>query len=48
MVELDGPAGGRYAAGSGGELVRMDAIDFVTILAERDRGNGVLRHRLPV
>lgn len=48
MLELDGPAGGRYAAGSGGELVRMDAIDFVTILAERGHGNGVLRHPLPL
>ena len=47
-LELDGPAGGRYTARSGGEHVHMDAIDFVTILAERGQGDGILRHPLPL
>ncbi len=47
-LELDGPAGGRYTAGAGGEHLHMDAIDFVTILAERGHGDGILRHPLPL
>jgi uncharacterized protein (TIGR03083 family) len=47
-LELDGPAGGRYTAGADGEHLHMDAIDFVTILAERGHGDGILSHPLPL
>lgn len=45
---LSGSAGGHYAAGSGGEHVDMDAIEFCRILAQRGRGTGLLRHPLPL
>jgi uncharacterized protein (TIGR03083 family) len=47
-LQLDGPAGGRYRAGVGGEQVRLDAVEFTRILAERAHGDGVLRHVLPL
>ena len=48
VLTLDGPAGGAFRAGTGGERVDMDAIEFARILAERGHGNGVLRHPLPL
>lgn len=47
-VELEGPAGGRFTAGTGGERVRIDATEFCRILAERAHGDGILRHPLPL
>jgi uncharacterized protein (TIGR03083 family) len=47
-LELEGPAGGHYTAGADGEHVRMDAIEFCRILAERAHGDGILRHPLPL
>ena len=47
-LELEGPAGGRFRQGTGGEAVRLDTIEFVRILAERAEGPGVLRHKLPL
>jgi len=47
-LELEGPAGGSYRAGTGGEHVRIDAIEFCRILAERAHGEGILRHPLPL
>jgi uncharacterized protein (TIGR03083 family) len=47
-LELTGPAGGRYVAGSGGEHVTIDAIEFCRILAERAHGEGILVHTLPL
>jgi uncharacterized protein (TIGR03083 family) len=47
-LTLDGPAGGQFRAGVGGEHVDMDAIEFCRILAERGDGTGILRHRLPL
>ena len=48
VLDLSGPAGGTFEAGTGGERVEMDAIDFVRILAERAQGAGVLQHKLPL
>ncbi len=48
VLELTGPAGGTYIAGDGGEVIRIDTLDFITILAERAEGTGVLRHTLPL
>jgi hypothetical protein len=47
-LTLGGPAGGQFRAGTGGEHVDMDAIEFCRILAERAHGNGILRHPLPL
>jgi uncharacterized protein (TIGR03083 family) len=47
-LTLGGPAGGQFRAGTGGQYVDMDAIEFCRILAERASGTGVLRHTLPL
>lgn len=47
-LELTGPAGGVYTRGTGGEAVTMDTIEFMTILAERAEGTGVLSNTLPL
>jgi uncharacterized protein (TIGR03083 family) len=47
-LELDGPAGGIFRHGTGGETVRLEAVEFVRILAERVPGEGVLAHPLPL
>ena len=38
-LELTGPAGGSFTSGSGGESIQIDTLEFMTILAERVRGN---------
>jgi uncharacterized protein (TIGR03083 family) len=48
MLTLGGPAGGQFRAGSDGEHVDMDAIEFCRILAERGHGSGILRCPLPL
>jgi uncharacterized protein (TIGR03083 family) len=48
VLELTGPAGGAYVAGAGGEVVSIDTLAFITILAERAEGTGVLRNTLPL
>ena len=48
VLELTGPAGGTYTAGGGGEVVCIDTLDFISILAERATGAGVLRNTLPL
>jgi uncharacterized protein (TIGR03083 family) len=45
---LEGPAGGKFEQGTGGERVEMDAFDFVRVLSGRLPGTGVLRHPLPL
>jgi len=45
---LDGPAGGEYRSGTGGEHVDMDAIEFGRILSGRGQGTGILRHPCPL
>ena len=45
---LEGPAGGKFAQGEGGERVEIDGADFVRTLAGRLPGVGVLRHTLPL
>jgi uncharacterized protein (TIGR03083 family) len=45
---LDGPAGGKFTQGVGGERVEIDAFDFVRTLSGRLPGTGVLRHPLPL
>ncbi len=47
-LTLSGAPGGQFRAGTGGEHVDMDAIEFCRILAERRQGSGILRHSLPL
>jgi uncharacterized protein (TIGR03083 family) len=47
-LALAGPAGGLFTSGTGGAQVKLDAIEFCRILAERVPGEGVLRHPLPL
>jgi len=45
---LEGPAGGKFSQGTGGERVEIDAIEFVQVLSGRRPGTGVLRNPLPL
>jgi uncharacterized protein (TIGR03083 family) len=45
---LAGPAGGRFSQGVGGEVVEIDAIEFVRVLSGRRPGTGVLANPLPL
>ena len=45
---LDGPAGGTYVQGAGGDEVHVGVVEFVRTLAERTTATGVLRHTLPL
>jgi len=45
---LEGPAGGKYEHGTGGERVEIDAIEFVRVLSGRRPGTGILAHPLPL
>jgi uncharacterized protein (TIGR03083 family) len=45
---LDGPAGGTYERGVGGDEVSLSVVDFVRTLAERTTGVGVLQYTLPL
>jgi uncharacterized protein (TIGR03083 family) len=47
-LSLSGPAGGEFTAGSNGEHVAMDAVQFARTLAGRRNGDGVLAHPLPL
>lgn len=48
QLTLTGPAGGQFRAGDGGPAQRVDAVEFVRILAGRAEGPGVLQHKLPL
>ena len=45
---LDGPAGGTYVQGAGGDEIHFSVVDFVRALAERTTASGVLQHTLPL
>ncbi len=47
-LHLTGAAGGTFHQGQGGEVVELDALDFVRTLDGRLPGTGVLRHPLPL
>ncbi|NNE11509.1 MAG: maleylpyruvate isomerase family mycothiol-dependent enzyme, partial [Ilumatobacter sp.] len=48
VLVVDGPAGGTYVQGAGGDETNIGVVDFVRTLAERTPGSGVLRHTLPL
>jgi uncharacterized protein (TIGR03083 family) len=45
---LEGPAGGKFSQGIGGERVEIDAVDFIRTLSGRLPGSGVLSNPLPL
>ena len=45
---LEGPAGGKFSQGVDGELVEIDAIEFIRVLSGRLPGAGVLANPLPL
>lgn len=47
VLELTGPAGGRWTAGAGGPLLRADAVDFCRSVSGRDRLPGLLGTAVP-
>lgn len=47
QLVLTGPAGGAWRAGDGGERLRLDALDFCWILADRAPGAGLLSTSVP-
>lgn len=46
-LELTGPAGGTFTAGSGGESIKLDAVEFCRTLSGRATGNGLLTQEVP-
>jgi len=44
---LDGPAGGTFVAGDGGERLELDAIEFCRIVSGRAPGSGLLTQEVP-
>jgi uncharacterized protein (TIGR03083 family) len=46
-LTLEGPAGGSFAHGEGGEHVRLDAVEFCRVLSGRGAGVGLLSHQVP-
>jgi uncharacterized protein (TIGR03083 family) len=47
-LELEGPAGGSYAAGIDGEVLRIDGLEWIWILSGRGTGSGLLKKELPL
>jgi uncharacterized protein (TIGR03083 family) len=45
---LEGPAGGKFTQGAGGERVEIDALDFIRVVSGRLPGTGVLANPLPL
>jgi uncharacterized protein (TIGR03083 family) len=46
-LALAGPAGGTFAAGSGGEHLTLDAVEFCRVLSGRASGDGLLTTIVP-
>jgi uncharacterized protein (TIGR03083 family) len=46
-LHLEGPAGGTFVHGAGGELITLDAVAFCRILAGRATGAGLLTQEVP-
>jgi uncharacterized protein (TIGR03083 family) len=47
-LHLTGPAGGSFRNGDGGEIVTIDAVEFLRTLAQRAHGEGILSNSLPL
>ena len=46
-LSLDGPAGGEFFAGEGGEQIKMDAVEFCRVLSGRGSRIGLLAQDVP-
>lgn len=46
-LQLDGPAGGSFAEGSGGPQLRLDAVEFCRVVSGRAMGEGLLSTPVP-
>lgn len=46
-LHLEGPAGGTYVSGHGGEEITIDAVEYCRILAGRGIGSGLLGQPVP-
>jgi uncharacterized protein (TIGR03083 family) len=46
-LNLEGPAGGTYVHGEGGETITIDAVEFCRVLSGRGTGAGLLQHHVP-
>lgn len=46
-LQLDGPAGGVYVSGSGGEHIDIDAVEYCRVLSGRGTGTGLLTQQVP-
>jgi uncharacterized protein (TIGR03083 family) len=46
-LTLTGPAGGTWSLGTGGEVIRMDAVEFCRVLSGRVPGTALLAHAVP-
>jgi uncharacterized protein (TIGR03083 family) len=47
-VHLEGPAGGTFVGGEGGEELTIDAVEWIWILSGRGTGTGLLEKELPL
>ncbi len=47
-LHLTGPGGGSFKKGEGGEVVTIEAVEFLRTLAEREHGSGLLANPLPL
>ena len=47
QLVLDGPAGGEFASGPGGEEHRLDAVEFCRLVSGRGIASGLLTTRVP-
>lgn len=46
-LRLTGPAGGSWAAGTGGPELELDAVEFCRVLSGRGCGSGLLAEQVP-
>jgi uncharacterized protein (TIGR03083 family) len=46
-LDLEGPAGGHFSSGHGGDALRLDAVEFCRIMSGRVRGDGLLATEVP-
>jgi uncharacterized protein (TIGR03083 family) len=46
-LDLDGPAGGTYVQGEGGDHLRLDAVELCRTLSGRAPGDGLLTQEVP-
>jgi uncharacterized protein (TIGR03083 family) len=47
-LRLEGPAGGTFVSGDGGEELTIDAVEWIWILSGRGTGTGLLEKELPL